>query len=53
MAAPHGHGKKLNSAANARLKQDYIRIKKDPIPYIVAEPVHSNILQWLANTTEI
>lgn len=38
--------KKSNTTAVARLKQDYIRIKKDPVPYIVAEPLHANILQW-------
>jgi len=35
-----------NSTALSRLRQDYIRLKKDPIPYIVAEPVPSNILEW-------
>lgn len=39
--------KKLkNSSAVSRLQQDYLRLKKDPVPYIVAEPLHSNILQW-------
>ncbi|XP_071449176.1 ubiquitin-conjugating enzyme E2 J2 [Hetaerina americana] len=37
--------RKTNSAT-ARLKQDYIRLKKDPVPYVVAEPLPSNILQW-------
>lgn len=37
---------KRNSSAVARLKQDYIRLKKDPVPYIVAEPLPSNILEW-------
>ncbi|XP_043488066.1 ubiquitin-conjugating enzyme E2 J2-like [Polistes fuscatus] len=37
--------KKLNSAT-ARLKQDYLRLKKDPVPYVLAEPVPSNILEW-------
>ena len=27
----------------ARLKQEYTRLKKDPIPYIVAEPLPSKI----------
>lgn len=31
---------------NSRLKQDYIRLKKDPVPYITAEPLPSNILEW-------
>ncbi|KAK2717832.1 ubiquitin-conjugating enzyme E2 J2-like [Artemia franciscana] len=29
-----------------RLKQDYIHLKKDPVPYITAEPLPSNILEW-------
>lgn len=33
-------------SATARLKQDYIRLKKDPVPYVVAEPRPSNILEW-------
>ncbi|XP_063699866.1 ubiquitin-conjugating enzyme E2 J2 [Culicoides brevitarsis] len=32
--------------SNSRLKQDYIRLKKDPVPYISAEPLPSNILEW-------
>ncbi|KAK2496870.1 hypothetical protein MC885_019401, partial [Smutsia gigantea] len=32
--------------ATQRLKQDYLRIKKDPVPYICAEPLPSNILEW-------
>jgi len=32
--------------ALSRLKQDFVRIKKDPVPYIVAEPLPSNILEW-------
>lgn len=43
---PMAQNKKSNTTAVARLKQDYIRIKKDPVPYIVAEPLHANILQW-------
>ncbi|KAE9543897.1 hypothetical protein AGLY_001875 [Aphis glycines] len=34
------------STATRRLKQDYLRLKKDPVPYIVAEPNPSNILEW-------
>ena len=37
---------KRTSSAGARLKQDYIRLKKDPVPYIIAEPLPSNILEW-------
>nr|CAD7572872.1 unnamed protein product [Timema californicum] len=36
--------RKVNSVT-ARLKQDYLRLKKDPVPYVVAEPVPSNILE--------
>ena len=38
--------KKVNSTATARLKQDYMRIMKDPVPYIQAAPLPSNILEW-------
>lgn len=37
--------RKTNSAT-ARLRQDYLRLKKDPIPYVTAEPLPSNILEW-------
>jgi len=30
----------------SRLKQDYIRLKQDPVPYINAEFLPSNILEW-------
>ena len=35
-----------NNSAMSRLRLDYMRLKKDPIPYIVAEPLPSNILEW-------
>jgi len=35
-----------NRTAVSRLKQDYMKIKKDPVPYIVAEPLPSNLLEW-------
>ncbi|GFN91760.1 ubiquitin-conjugating enzyme e2 j2 [Plakobranchus ocellatus] len=38
--------KKVNSTATARLKQDFMRIMKDPVPYIQAAPLPSNILEW-------
>jgi len=41
--------RKSNSAtrgALSRLRQDYLRLKKDPIPYVIAEPVPSDILEW-------
>ncbi|CAM4733038.1 unnamed protein product [Leuciscus chuanchicus] len=38
--------RKTPSTATHRLKQDYLRIRKDPVPYICAEPLPSNILEW-------
>ena len=38
--------KRVNTTATARLKQDYIRIVKDPVPYVSAMPLPSNILEW-------
>ena len=38
--------KRTNTTATSRLKQDYLRMRKDPVPYIVAEPLPSNILEW-------
>lgn len=32
--------------AVSRLRMDYMRLKKDPVPYIVAEPLPSNMLEW-------
>ena len=32
--------------ALSRLKQDYIRLKKDPVPFISAEPLPSQMLEW-------
>lgn len=32
--------------ALSRMKQDYMRLKKDPLPYITAEPLPSNMLEW-------
>ncbi|XP_059609711.1 ubiquitin-conjugating enzyme E2 J2 isoform X2 [Phlebotomus argentipes] len=36
----------MKPTAASRLKQDYMRLKKDPVPYITAEPLPSNILEW-------
>ncbi|XP_067243597.1 ubiquitin-conjugating enzyme E2 J2-like isoform X2 [Chanodichthys erythropterus] len=41
-----GGNRKPPSTATQRLKQDYLRIRKDPVPYICAEPLPSNILEW-------
>lgn len=35
-----------NSSATQRLSQDYLRLKTDPVPYIVAEPLPANWLEW-------
>lgn len=35
-----------NRGAVLRLQQDYININKDPVPYIRAEPLPWNILEW-------
>jgi len=38
--------KRVNTTATARLRQDYMRINKDPVPYVKAAPLPSNILEW-------
>ncbi|XP_054640605.1 ubiquitin-conjugating enzyme E2 J2-like isoform X2 [Dunckerocampus dactyliophorus] len=38
--------KSAPTTATQRLKQDYLRIKKDPVPYVYAEPLPFNILEW-------
>lgn len=38
--------KMVNTTATARLKQDFMRLKKDPVPYVTAAPLPSNILEW-------
>ena len=32
--------------ATKRLKQDYIRLQRDPVPFIEAAPLPSNLLEW-------
>lgn len=39
-------GRRTHTTATARLKQDYLRIMRDPVPYITAAPLPSNILEW-------
>lgn len=34
------------STANKRLRQDYLRLQRDPVPYVEATPLPSNILEW-------
>jgi len=38
--------KLVNTTATARLKQDFMRLQKDPVPYVTAAPLPSNILEW-------
>uniref|UniRef100_A0AC34QQN5 UBC core domain-containing protein n=1 Tax=Panagrolaimus sp. JU765 TaxID=591449 RepID=A0AC34QQN5_9BILA len=33
-------------SAVTRLKKDYQRLLKDPVPYAIAKPLNSNILEW-------
>ncbi|CAK8694687.1 ubiquitin-conjugating enzyme E2 J2-like [Clavelina lepadiformis] len=37
---------KVPITATQRLKQDYNRLKRDPVPFVTAEPLPSNILEW-------
>lgn len=36
----------VSRTATARLKQDFVRLIKDPVPYVRAAPLPSNILTW-------
>lgn len=38
--------KSVSSTATARLKQDYMRLMRDPVPYVTAAPLSNNILCW-------
>ncbi|KAM7363016.1 ubiquitin-conjugating enzyme E2 J2 isoform 1-T2 [Cochliomyia hominivorax] len=42
---PNSSGRKQPTAVS-RMKQDYMRLKRDPLPYITAEPLPNNILEW-------
>lgn len=33
--------------AVTRLKKDYQKLVRDPVPYAIAAPLPSNILEWL------
>ncbi|KAF2367382.1 Ubiquitin-conjugating enzyme E2 [Trinorchestia longiramus] len=37
---------KVSPIATRRLKADYMNMKRDPVPFILAEPLPSNILEW-------
>ena len=38
--------KKVSTTATNRLKQDFLRLNKDPVPYVRAVPLPNNILTW-------
>ncbi|XP_035223380.1 ubiquitin-conjugating enzyme E2 J2-like [Stegodyphus dumicola] len=37
---------KRGNMATRRLRQDYMRIMRDPVPYVKAHPLQQNILEW-------
>ena len=38
--------KMASPMATRRLRQDYMRLMRDPVPYVEAAPLPSNILEW-------
>ncbi|KAH8292546.1 hypothetical protein KR054_012357 [Drosophila jambulina] len=46
MSSSSGSGGRKQPTAVSRMKQDYMRLKRDPLPYITAEPLPNNILEW-------
>ena len=34
------------AASTKRLRQDYLRLQRDPVPYVEATPLPSNMLEW-------
>ena len=34
------------ATSTKRLRQDYLRLQRDPVPYVEASPLASNILEW-------
>ncbi|EDW84133.1 uncharacterized protein Dwil_GK13973 [Drosophila willistoni] len=46
MSSSSGSGTRKQPTAVSRMKQDYMRLKRDPLPYITAEPLQNNILEW-------
>ncbi|VDD83115.1 unnamed protein product [Mesocestoides corti] len=34
------------SVAVQRLQQDYLRLVRDPVPFVTAHPLHSNMFEW-------
>ncbi|KAA3676212.1 ubiquitin-conjugating enzyme E2 J2 [Paragonimus westermani] len=39
-------GARVTSTAIHRLKQDYMRLTRDPVPFVTAEPLPSNMHEW-------
>ncbi|KAH8329745.1 hypothetical protein KR074_004191 [Drosophila pseudoananassae] len=46
MSSSSASGGRKQPTAVSRMKQDYLRLKRDPLPYITAEPMPNNILEW-------
>src|SRR5687767_2813265 len=46
LSSASGPINRKGTTATQRLKQDYLRIVKDPVPYVTAHPLPSNILEW-------
>ncbi len=46
MSSSANANKSISSTSTARLKQDYLRLLKDPVPYVKAVPLPTNILIW-------
>ncbi|XP_037732344.1 ubiquitin-conjugating enzyme E2 J2 [Drosophila subpulchrella] len=46
MTSSSASGGRKQPTAVSRMKQDYMRLKRDPLPYITAEPLPNNILEW-------
>jgi ubiquitin-conjugating enzyme E2 J2 len=46
MSSSANANKSISSTSTARLKQDYLRLLKDPVPYVKAVPLSTNILVW-------
>jgi hypothetical protein len=39
----------VSVTAAARLRKDYMRLIKDPVPLVLAAPLPSNILEWFVD----
>ena len=42
-------GAMATASSTKRLRQDYLRLQRDPVPYVEATPLPSNILEWFAS----